>query len=309
MRAPAAIRSLSRRAADMHLSAGDLVIAAVALVAAAVNGGLGYGFSSMTVPVALLFYPGRVLNPALVLLELFINGLALFANRRAIPSVWPRTRLLLLGAAPGVVLGSVLLSRDPGNLKLFTFAIVLPLILLQSAGVRRPISRERAASLPAGLALGTLYGATTISGPPLALLFNNQGLARDEFRAALSLFRIAESSCTALAYLFLGLYSPQSAGIALSLLPGVLVGVPAGYLLLRRIAPEPFRRACMATDALLVAFGLARTLIDSRLLSGAVAWAGFAAVVALEGLILAAFLVRRLRTPAPLEPAAAGAGR
>ena len=41
----------------------------VTLLAATVNGALGYGFSSLTVPVALLFYANRVLNPALVLLE------------------------------------------------------------------------------------------------------------------------------------------------------------------------------------------------------------------------------------------------
>jgi hypothetical protein len=35
-----------------------------------------------------------------------------------------------------------------------------------------------------------------ISGPPLALLLDNQGLAQDEFRAAIALSRVAESSLT-----------------------------------------------------------------------------------------------------------------
>ena len=82
------------------MSASELAIAATALIAAAVNGGLGYGFSSITVPVALLVYAGRVLNPALVLLELFINGLALVVNRKSLRAVWPRMPPLLLGAVP-----------------------------------------------------------------------------------------------------------------------------------------------------------------------------------------------------------------
>ena len=44
----------------------------IRFVAATVNGALGYGFSSITVPVALLFYTNHILNPALVLVELVI---------------------------------------------------------------------------------------------------------------------------------------------------------------------------------------------------------------------------------------------
>jgi uncharacterized membrane protein YfcA len=278
------------------VSASELTIAATALIAAAVNGGLGYGFSSITVPVALLVYAGRVLNPALVLLELFINGLALVVNRKSLRAVWPRMPPLLLGAVPGVVLGSLLLAHvEPGLLKIFTFAVLLPLIMLQSAGVRRPVRRERVAAVPAGVALGALYGATTISGPPLALIFNNQGLTKDEFRAALSIFRLTESACTLLAYLALGILTGPSLLVAGTLAPSVLVGVPLGYLALRRLAPEPFRRACMATDVLLVGFGLARTLIDRHLVAAPVAWTGLLAVASVEAAIIGSYIAGRTR--------------
>lgn len=277
----------------------ELAIAAVALLAAAVNGGLGYGFSSITVPVALLVYAGRVLNPALVLLEVFINAVGLIANRRSLRAVWPRMPPLLVGIVPGAIAGSVLLARvDAGLLRLLTFSALLPLILLQSAGFRRPIRSEQAAAVPAGLALGMLYGATTISGPPLALFLGNQGLTRDEFRASLSIFRLAESTCTLAAYLALGIVTGPSLAIAGTLAPSVLLGVPLGYLALRRLAPEPFRRACMATDALLVGFGLAHTLAARHLVPAAAAWAGFAAVACLEAAIVAAFVLGRIRQPA-----------
>ncbi len=280
------------------MSSGELAIAAVALIAATVTGALGYGFSSITVPAALLVYTGRVLNPALVLVEVLMNGVALWTNRRSLRAVWPRMRPLLVGVVPGVIAGSLLLAyTDSGRLKLLTFAVLLPLILLQSAGVRRPIRRERAAAVPAGVALGALYGATTISGPPLALLFNNQGLTKDEFRAALSIFRLGESLCTLVAYQALGLFTRSALAVAGTLAPGAAIGVPLGYLALRSIAPEPFRRTCMATDALLVAFGLARTLVDLHLLSAGAAYAGFAVVACVEAWIVAAFVLGRLRRP------------
>ena len=56
------------------LQIGELVVFAIALFAATVNGALGYGFSSLTVPVALSFFSNKVLSPALVLVELVISG-------------------------------------------------------------------------------------------------------------------------------------------------------------------------------------------------------------------------------------------
>ena len=283
----------------MH--AADLSIVFVALVAAAVTGGIGYGFSSITVPVALLVYSGRVLNPALVILELFINALALVANRRSLRVAFRRVLPLLPGLVPGVIAGSLALAWvDSGVLRLITFALLLPLILLQSAGLRRPIANERAVSLPAGIGLGALYGATTISGPPLALFFNNQGLSKDEFRASLGLFRVAESACTIAAYLALGIFTRPALLLSASLAPAVLAGLPLGYLALRRIAAQPFRRACMAIDAVLVGFGLAHTLIERHLVPAPVAWAGLAAVAAVEALILTSLTLGRPRAPARL---------
>ena len=122
------------------------------------------------------------------------------------------------------------------------------------------------------------------------MLFNNQGLARDEFRAALSLFRIAESSCTAVAYLALGLFSAESLRFSGQLAPAVLVGLLLGYALLRKLPAETFRRTCMAADALLVGFGLARSVVAQQIAPPAIAWAGFAAVICIETALVAFYL-------------------
>ncbi|WP_375765752.1 sulfite exporter TauE/SafE family protein [Archangium gephyra] len=235
----------------------ELILFLTALLAAMVNGALGYGFSSITVPVALGFVANRVLNPALVLLEVVLNLVSLFLNRRALPAVWRRMLPLLGGLLPGVILGGVFLTVVAAVvLKAATYAVLLPLILLQAAGVRWPIHNERAVGVPFGLGLGLLYSTTTISGPPLALLLNNQGLAQDEFRAAIALIRVAESSFTLVTYLFLGFYGAPSLGLFWLLLPAVALGLPLGRVLLRRVSKEAFRRLCMGVDAVLVSVGL-----------------------------------------------------
>src|SRR5438477_698884 len=87
-----------------------IVLAGIALFAAFVNGALGYGFSSLTVPVALLFYANRILNPALVLIEVFVNLYVLIINRASIPAVWKRFYPIILSLLPGIVVGSYMVA-------------------------------------------------------------------------------------------------------------------------------------------------------------------------------------------------------
>lgn len=273
---------------------GTVALVGITLFAAFVNGALGYGFSSLTVPVALLFHTNRVLNPALVLIEVFINLYVLFINRASIPAVWRRVAPILVGLAPGVAAGSYFLaSIHPDWLKFATYALLLPLILVQAAGLRRPIRAEKLVGLPFGAGLGFLYSVTTISGPPLALLFNNQGLVKQDFRAGLALIRVAESLLTAFAYWQLGLFVAQSQAIAWMIVPGVLIGIPLGAWAIRRLDAETFRRVCMSFDVWIVGFGLSRVLLALNLGSGAAAYGPMIAAVVLDAWLLYAFFRTR----------------
>lgn len=272
----------------------QLVLVLITFVAATVNGALGYGFSSITVPVALLFYTNRILNPALVLVEVVINGYVLVINRKSVPHIWKRVMPILLGLLIGVGIGSyVLFLVQPAWIKFVTYFLLLPLILLQAAGIRKPIRAEKAIGIPFGMGIGTLYSVTTISGPPLALLFNNQGYAKQDFRAALSVIRVAESSMTAVAYTFIGLYSAGSMEIIPFIVPSVLLGIPLGTFLIRWMDPEAFRRICMAFDALVVGFGLSRVLIELKLASTITTYSILSIVMILNAFLLYRFFKGR----------------
>jgi uncharacterized protein len=272
------------------LDTAVIVLAAITLLAAFVNGALGYGFSSLTVPVALVFYTNRILNPALVVIEVFINLYVLFINRDSVPAVWKRVFPILIGLLPGIAVGSYLLaSLHPGWIKFVTYTVLLPLILVQAAGWRRPIRSERLIGLPFGTALGFLYSVTTVSGPPLAILFNNQGLVKKEFRAGLGLIRVAESTLTAIVYYHLGLFVAESQSLLLMIIPSVLVGIPLGAYLIRRLDAETFRRICMSFDAWVVGFGLSRVLIDLKLLQSPWAYSVMAVAILLDTYLLYIF--------------------
>jgi uncharacterized protein len=281
----------------MEPTSGLIALVAITFFAAFVNGALGYGFSSLTVPVGLVFFANRVLNPALVVVEVFINLYVLFINRAAIGAVWKRVYPIIIGLAPGVALGSyVLASIHPDWLKLVTYCLLLPLILFQAAGVRRPIRAEKRLGLPFGAGLGFLYSVTTISGPPLALLFNNQGLVKQEFRAGLALIRVAESCLTAFAYWQLGLFTAEALEVGSWIIPSVLVGIPLGAYVIRRLDAETFRRVCMSFDVWVVGFGLSRALIALNLAQGPMAYSAMAAAVLIDLFLLYTYFKKCIST-------------
>jgi uncharacterized membrane protein YfcA len=267
-----------------------LALVVVTLAAAIVNGALGYGFSSITVPLALLFLTNRVLNPALVPIEVALNAYVLWVNRAALPRVWRRVLPVVIGLAPGVAVGTLIVSHvSPGWLKLGTFIVLLPLILVQAAGYRRPIRSERPAGLAFGVGVGALYAVTTISGPPLAVALNNQGFSKQEFRAALGFVRLAESTMTALAYLMAGLFARGSLALIPQILPSVAIGVPIGAALIRRIRSETFRRVSMSFDAWVVSFGISTLLRDLRLVQSGAAYIVMLAVIVVDAWLLYRF--------------------
>ena len=268
-----------------------ITLVIISFVAAIVNGALGYGFSSIAVPLALLVVDNRVLTPALVLLEIVLNAYVLWVNRAGLPKIWRRAAFVVIGLAPGVALGTAVLTRvDPAWLKLGTFIALLPLLLLQTIGYRRAIRAERSASLALGGGVGALYAITTISGPPLAMFLNIQGYAaKQEFRAALGLIRSAECLFTAALYARSGLFTTTSVSLLPYIIPSVIIGVPVGAWLIRQVREESFRRVCMSFDAAIVAFGLSTLLRILNVVDGSLAYLPFAAVMVFDAVVLYRF--------------------
>jgi uncharacterized membrane protein YfcA len=295
------------------MSAQTVALALITLLAAIVNGALGYGFSSITVPLALLFLANRVLNPAMVLIEVALNAYVLWVNRGALPTVWRRMVPIVIGLVPGIALGTLIVAQvSPAQLRFYTFVVLLPLILLQAAGFRRPIRSEQSVGLVFGGGLGVLYSVTTISGPPLAVMLNNQGLAKNDFRAALGFIRLAESTFTAIAYWYVGLYSINSMLLIPVILPSVVVGVPIGVWLIHHVRAETFRRVCMSFDAWVVGFGISTLLRELQIVESAAAYMVLAAVGVVDVILLYRFFSKQRaldESRSPVPPGLTSAGQ
>jgi uncharacterized protein len=272
-----------------------IFFALLSLAASFVNGGLGYGYSSLSVPLAILVVANKIINPVYVLVEACMNTVMLaFAGKANIKKTFRRVLPIVLPVVPGVIVGSYLLSLvAPLWIRFIVYAAILPLILLQAAGFRKPIKKESAAGVPLGMGIGLLYSITTISGPPIALFWNNQGMAKNEFKAAVAQVRIAESYLTCISYAILGLFTATTFQLfTVTALP-VFLGIPLGILVVRKIAVETFRRFTMSFDAGVVSFGLSQVFISLFLVPASLAYAFWAVVLAIDIALLYRYMTNR----------------
>jgi uncharacterized protein len=234
----------------------------LSLAASTVNGGLGYGYSSISTPLAILVVISKVINPVYVIIEGMMNAVILgFTGKQNIKATFRRVLPIMVALIPAVAVGSIALTViAPAWVRFIVYLALLPLIVLQTAGFRRPIKSERNAGIPLGVGVGLLYSTTTISGPPIALFWNNQGLVKSEFKAAIAQIRVVESATTIIAYSVLGLFTATTFQLFTYVAPPVLLGVPLGFLIVGRVGADVFRRICMSFDGLIVGYGLAVVL-------------------------------------------------
>jgi len=138
-------------------------------------------------------------------------------------------------------------------------------------------------------------------------MFNNQGVDKQEFRAALGTVRVVETVMTALVYWAMGLFSSRSFHLVVPIAPAVLLGLPLGTYLIRHIPNETFRRVCMSFDAWIVGFGLARTFLELRLLSWSAAYSIWGVVIIFDLYLLYRYFEKGRRIESTVENRSASA--
>src|SRR5262249_20288716 len=97
---------------------------------------------------------------------------------------------------------------------------------------------------------------------------------------------------TLTAYAAVGILSAQSLSLLPLILPGVLVGVPIGAMLMWHVQQETFRRVCMSFDAWVVSFGMSVLLRELAVVESPAAFLVLGVVVVLDAVLLYRFFAR-----------------
>jgi uncharacterized membrane protein YfcA len=217
-----------------------LLGAMVLFLAAAVQGLAGFGSALIIVPLMVLFMEPRTVIPLALLQGTFMNAILFLTRARSarMGKVLP----LFISAALGLPLGTLLLltvGSDILKVAIGAVIIVTSLLLL----FLRPRSRETGlpATVAIGLTSGVLNGAISMSGPPVVLAFQREGMGKERFRANLAGYFLALNLLTLLLFASTGVLTMDVWGLSLVLLPATALGVLTGMISAGRFKEGHFR--------------------------------------------------------------------
>lgn len=239
----------------LHLAPAAFAVAlAMVVIGSAVQGTVGFGANLVVVPVLALLQPAAL--PATPML--LVVPLAVAMVRREPHGVDRRAvGLLMLGRVPGTVVGAVIVARVAVD-TLSVLGGVGVLLAVVTSTLTTAVPVTTATILTAGLVSGALGTATSVGGPPVALLYQHQQGA--VLRATLAAMFAFGAALSLAALLVAGVIEPWHFALAAALLPGTLLGVAASGPLSRRVDAGWVRPAVLGFAAVAAVVAIASGL-------------------------------------------------
>lgn len=204
---------------------GYLVIAGAVVFASCLQASIGFGMGMFAAPVVALVDPALIPG-TLIMLAVMVTLMVTFAEREHIDL--RGTGWALVGRVPGTVAGALLVATLPARgLALLLAGVVLFGVVLASLGwAPRP---RRQNLVLAGSASGLLGTATSVGGPPMALVWQSKD--GPVLRGTMSGFFLIGSMLSVVMLALTGSIGTDTLAMAALLAPGPVVG----YVLSRHV--------------------------------------------------------------------------
>jgi uncharacterized membrane protein YfcA len=230
-----------------------VLVGLVTMLGAYVQAVVGLGLGLLGAPVIALVEPSLV--PVLTLwLALLISGLNLLGEHKHVD--WRSTAWSLPARVPGTVIGAWLVATfTEQQIGVALAVMVLLAVALSVHTVDVPVTPVTLAT--AGLVAGATGTATSIGGPPIALLY--QRTEPRVARATMSVFFFVGVILSLVGLAVSGSLGREPSLLALALAPGVVVGYVVGRRTRGMVDQGVFRWAVLVVCTLSALALLARS--------------------------------------------------
>jgi uncharacterized protein len=238
------------------LTAPEYVLVLVAVTAgAAVQGSLGFGANLLAVPVLALVEPEAL--PAT--LTMWVLPLAVTMAIRERHGIDGRGALSIVAwRIPGTVVGALTVAAvSADTISALAGGAVLAAVAVTAGGVTVPVNRATTAA--AGLASGAMGTATSIGGPPVALLYQRRD--GPVLRSTLAVTFAAGLVISLVGQAAVGAVAGWHLLLALSLLPGTAAGLGVAQAVTGRIDGPWLRPAVLVLASVTGLVAMVRGLV------------------------------------------------
>lgn len=228
----------------MHLTAAALAVALAAVLAGAfVQGTVGFGVNILAAPVMALVEPDAL--PAVLILAALPLATGMLVREHGHIDR-DGLRWLLIGRLPGTALGALVVATlPPDDLAAVIGALVLVAVGMSVAAP--PLAVTRSTALAVGALSGAMGTASSIGGPPPALLYQHHpgAVLRSTTAALFVVGTILSASALAVA----GELTVDDVVLAAVLTPAIAGGLGLSHVLAGHIDAGWLRPAVLVVAA------------------------------------------------------------
>lgn len=219
------------------------VIAVVVLFASCLQASIGFGMGMLAAPVVAVVDPALIPG-TLIMLAALLTLLVVIRERTAIDV--SGTGWALVGRVPGTIAGALLLTAIPERaLAILIAAVVLVGVAVTSFGWI-PTPRRRNLVL-AGATSGVLGTATSIGGPPMALVWQRNSGA--QLRGTMSSFFLIGSLMSLVMLTLTGAVDTHTLRAFAVLIPAAIAGYALSRFANRLLNPRRQRWTAISVSA------------------------------------------------------------
>ncbi|MEO5851041.1 MAG: TSUP family transporter [Nocardioides sp.] len=231
------------------------MLAVTLVVGATVQGLVGLGLGLVAAPVVMLLEP-RLMPDLLLWLAMFLPMATLAHEHAEID--WRGLGWSLAARVPGTVAGVALVATfSPRALGVVVAVVVLVSVVLTARAVVIPVTRPTLVA--AGLVSGVTGTASSIGGPPLAILLQHRG-AR-QVRTTLAVYFLVGAGLSLAGLAVGGGLEPHVLVLAVLLSPTLLVGLVLAQALARVLPSDTVRVPILVVCAASACVLLVRSLL------------------------------------------------
>ncbi len=241
-----------------------LLTVLVVLVAAAVRGYAGFGFSALCVASLSFVLPMGSLVPVVLMMEVAASVLLL-------PSIWPHIRWrfalgLTLSSAIATPVGIAVLQQGSAELiRIGVLAVITLSCVLLIRGFKLTGEQPVWRIALVGLVAGAVNSVGAVGGLIYSLFLMADGMPPRAFRASLAMIFLLVDLIATLLMLHAGMVGAAQLSLLILWLAPLAIGLLIGSKLFQQSSAAGFKRFVLAFLLVLAISGIAKTLFDYQI--------------------------------------------